>query len=238
MAGLTVQNFLSAATGIALAVAVTRAFARSDAKTIGNFWVDLTRATIYVLLPLSIIVALAYVAPRRAANIAGLGRGDDARRRQAGDRARARSPARKRSSSSAPMAAASSTPMPRIPSRIRMPGRITCRSSPCCWFPPPCPSCSAAWSATCARAGRCSSSCSCCSSPAPCAVYWAEAHGNPLLTQFGIDPAVRQYGRQGAPLRPCHVRPLCGGHDRPFLRRRQCDACLASRRLAVSSRCS
>ena len=62
MAGLTVQNFVSAATGIALAVAITRAFARSGAKTIGNFWVDLTRATLYVLLPLSILVALAYAA--------------------------------------------------------------------------------------------------------------------------------------------------------------------------------
>jgi K+-transporting ATPase ATPase A chain len=61
MAGLAVHNFLSAATGIALALAVTRAFARSGAATIGNFWVDLTRATLYVLLPLSIIVALAFV---------------------------------------------------------------------------------------------------------------------------------------------------------------------------------
>lgn len=62
MAGLTVQNFLSAATGIALAVAVTRAFARSEAKTLGNFWVDLTRTTLYVLLPLAIVVALAFAA--------------------------------------------------------------------------------------------------------------------------------------------------------------------------------
>ncbi|KEQ09348.1 potassium-transporting ATPase subunit KdpA [Pseudorhizobium pelagicum] len=62
MAGLTVQNFLSAATGIALAVAFTRAFARSKVTTLGNFWVDVTRATLYVLLPLSIIVALAFVA--------------------------------------------------------------------------------------------------------------------------------------------------------------------------------
>jgi K+-transporting ATPase ATPase A chain len=62
MAGLTVQNFVSAATGIALAIAVTRAFARSAAKSIGNFWVDLTRATLYVLLPLAILVALAYAA--------------------------------------------------------------------------------------------------------------------------------------------------------------------------------
>ena len=62
MAGLTVQNFLSAATGIALAIAVTRAFARTGAKTIGNFWVDVTRATLYVLLPLSVVVAIAYIA--------------------------------------------------------------------------------------------------------------------------------------------------------------------------------
>jgi K+-transporting ATPase ATPase A chain len=62
MVGLTVQNFLSAATGMAVAIAVTRAFARSTASTIGNFWVDMTRATLYVLLPLSIIVALVFVA--------------------------------------------------------------------------------------------------------------------------------------------------------------------------------
>ncbi|MBD0417060.1 potassium-transporting ATPase subunit KdpA [Oryzicola mucosus] len=62
MAGLTVQNFLSAATGMALAVAVTRALARSKVPTLGNFWVDMTRATLYVLLPLAIVVALAFVA--------------------------------------------------------------------------------------------------------------------------------------------------------------------------------
>jgi K+-transporting ATPase ATPase A chain len=62
MTGLAVQNFLSAATGIALAVAVIRAFTRSGAREIGNFWVDVTRATLYVLLPLSIVVALVYVA--------------------------------------------------------------------------------------------------------------------------------------------------------------------------------
>ena len=62
MAGLAVQNLLSAATGIALAIAGTRAFARSGAKAIGNFWVDVTRATLYVLLPLSIMLALVFVA--------------------------------------------------------------------------------------------------------------------------------------------------------------------------------
>ena len=58
MVGLTTQNFVSAATGIALAIALIRAFARASAKTVGNFWVDLTRCTLYILLPLSIVAAL------------------------------------------------------------------------------------------------------------------------------------------------------------------------------------
>ncbi|HEX5999688.1 MAG TPA: potassium-transporting ATPase subunit KdpA [Hyphomicrobiaceae bacterium] len=62
MAGLTVQNFLSAATGFAIAAALARAFARSGSDTVGNFWVDLTRTTLYLLLPLSLVVALALVA--------------------------------------------------------------------------------------------------------------------------------------------------------------------------------
>jgi K+-transporting ATPase ATPase A chain len=58
MAGLTVHNFVSAATGIAIAVALIRGFARKSTQTIGNFWVDMTRATLYVLLPISIVAAL------------------------------------------------------------------------------------------------------------------------------------------------------------------------------------
>ena len=61
MAGLTVQNFLSAAAGIAIAVAFVRGFARRSASSIGNYWVDLTRLTLYVLLPVSILVALFFV---------------------------------------------------------------------------------------------------------------------------------------------------------------------------------
>ena len=58
MAGLAVQNFLSAATGIAVAIALIRGFARHTVATIGNFWVDVTRCTLYVLLPLSAVLAL------------------------------------------------------------------------------------------------------------------------------------------------------------------------------------
>ena len=61
MAALTTQNFVSAATGIALLIALIRAFARTSANTVGNFWVDLTRATLYVLLPLAVIGALILV---------------------------------------------------------------------------------------------------------------------------------------------------------------------------------
>ena len=58
MLGLTHQNFLSAATGIVLAVALTRGFARASASTVGNFWVDITRCTLYVLLPICIVYGL------------------------------------------------------------------------------------------------------------------------------------------------------------------------------------
>jgi K+-transporting ATPase ATPase A chain len=58
MAGLTHQNFLSAATGIVLAIALIRGFARASARTVGNFWVDITRCTLYVLLPICIAYAL------------------------------------------------------------------------------------------------------------------------------------------------------------------------------------
>ncbi|HVY06984.1 MAG TPA: potassium-transporting ATPase subunit KdpA [Burkholderiales bacterium] len=61
MLALTVQNFMSAALGMAVVVAMVRAFARQGVETIGNFWVDLTRGTLYILLPLSVILALMLV---------------------------------------------------------------------------------------------------------------------------------------------------------------------------------
>jgi K+-transporting ATPase ATPase A chain len=61
MLGLNVQNFLSAAAGMAVLIALLRAFMRKQAATIGNFWVDLTRSTLYILLPLSLVLALVLV---------------------------------------------------------------------------------------------------------------------------------------------------------------------------------
>jgi K+-transporting ATPase ATPase A chain len=60
MGGLTVHNFLSAAAGMGVALALVRGFARSSVKTVGNFWADMTRATLYILLPISIVAALVF----------------------------------------------------------------------------------------------------------------------------------------------------------------------------------
>ncbi|MBE3576009.1 MAG: potassium-transporting ATPase subunit KdpA, partial [Firmicutes bacterium] len=70
MMGLAVQNFLSAATGIAVALALIRGLARHSAQGIGNFWVDLTRSVLWVLLPLSLVLALVLVSQGVVQNLA------------------------------------------------------------------------------------------------------------------------------------------------------------------------
>ena len=71
MLGLTVHNFLSAATGLAMAFALVRGFTRSSATTIGNFWVDVTRVTLYILLPIAFILACIFVAMGVPQTLAG-----------------------------------------------------------------------------------------------------------------------------------------------------------------------
>ena len=68
MLGLTVQNFLSAAMGLAAAMAVIRGFTRKNANEIGNFWVDLTRSVLYLLLPLAIVWVTDICLSRRCAD--------------------------------------------------------------------------------------------------------------------------------------------------------------------------
>src|SRR5450759_5307801 len=72
MAGFTWQNFISAATGISIAVALIRGLTRKEVRTIGNFWVDLTRAWMYILVPISIILALVYVSQGVPQTLAGV----------------------------------------------------------------------------------------------------------------------------------------------------------------------
>lgn len=71
MTGLAVHNFLSAATGIAIAFALIRGFARRESKTIGNFWVDMTKVTLYILMPISIVIALVLIALGMPQTLAG-----------------------------------------------------------------------------------------------------------------------------------------------------------------------
>jgi K+-transporting ATPase ATPase A chain len=71
MLGLTIHNFLSAATGIALAFALFRGFARREMKTIGNFWADMTRVTLYLLLPVCVVIAVFYMASGVPQTLAG-----------------------------------------------------------------------------------------------------------------------------------------------------------------------
>ena len=72
MLGLTIQNFLSAATGIALAFALFRGFARREAKTIGNFWADVTRVTLYLLLPVCVVYSVFLIASGVPQTMAGV----------------------------------------------------------------------------------------------------------------------------------------------------------------------
>ncbi len=71
MFGLTIHNFLSAATGIALAFALFRGFARRSSATIGNFWADMTRVTLYVLLPICVVITIFYIASGVPQTMAG-----------------------------------------------------------------------------------------------------------------------------------------------------------------------
>ena len=78
MLGLTHQNFLSAATGIVLAVALIRGFARTSVRTVGNFWVDITRCTLYVLLPICVPLHAVSGLARHSADARRLRRRDHA----------------------------------------------------------------------------------------------------------------------------------------------------------------
>ena len=130
--GLAVQNFVSAAVGIAIAVALIRGLVRRRADTIGNFWADVTRSTLYVLLPIAFV---ARADPRLAGRPADLRRPRH-RDHPPGRRSRPstsdRSPRRRRSRSWAPTAAASSTPTRPTRSRTR-PRSPTGSSSSSSW---------------------------------------------------------------------------------------------------------
>ena len=201
MAGLTVQNFVSAAAGIAIAFAFVRGFARRSAKTIGNYWADLVRITLYVLLPASIVIALVFVWQGVPQTLGPYVDGDHAGRARSRPSPSARSPRRRRSRCSAPMAAASSTPTRRTRSRTRPPltnliqmlSIFTLGAGLTAMFGRMVGDKRQGWAVFAAMgllflAGV-------------AVAYWSEAQGNPLLTALGVDPVARQHGGQGGALR-------------------------------------
>ena len=153
MLGLTHQNFLSAATGIVLAVALIRGFARASAKTVGNFWVDITRCTLYILIPICVAVCAVPGLAGHAANTWRLCRCDHAGRRQADDRGR---PGRLADRDQDARHQWRRLLQRQCVASVREPDarcRTTCRSSRSSRSAPRSPTCSAAWSATSVRAG-------------------------------------------------------------------------------------
>ena len=226
MAGLTVHNFVSAATGIALAVALVRGFARRSAQTIGNFWVDLTRCVLYILLPVAIVVAWCSSGRACRRTSAPIPRRP---RWKAPSRSspRARWLRRKSSRCWAPTAAASSTPTRRIRSRI--PTALTNLIQMLLIF-----SLGAGLTNVFGRmvgserqgwaifavmfvlffAGV-------------AVAYPAESQGNPAFAAFHVDQIAerhavrRQHGRQGGPLRHRQLGAVHHHHHRCVLRRGQ-----------------
>ena len=131
MAGLAVENFVSAAVGLAVAIALIRGFTRSQTDRIGNFWVDLVRSVVRILLPISILGALVLVALGAVQNFSD---GVTATTLSGGHQVitGARSHPRRSSRSSAPTAAVSTTPIQPTPSRTPTES-ATCSRSSCSW---------------------------------------------------------------------------------------------------------
>ena len=200
MAGLTVQNFVSAATGIAMALALTRAFAPRRRTTVGNFWVDLTRATLYVLLPLVDRRGARLRRDGPAADAQTLRRCDDARRRPADHRAR---PGRQPGGDQAARHQWRRLLQRQRRASVREPDRavqLHRTSSPCSAsragarfaFGQMVGATAQGWAFLAVMVLFLVAGCA--------VIYWAETCGNPMLHALGVDPA-RQHGRQGGPLR-------------------------------------
>ena len=132
MAGLAVQNFASAAVGMAVAVALVRGFARSRTNRVGNFWVDLVRGCVRILLPLAVVATVAPDRRRAWCRTSPTPTHQHADRRHPAPPGRRRSPARRRSRSWAPTAAGPTTPTRRTRSRTRTRSPTSSRSSCCC----------------------------------------------------------------------------------------------------------
>ena len=219
MLGLTHQNFLSAATGIALAVALIRGFSRSSMRTIGNFWVDVTRCTLYVLLPICIVATLFLVWQGMPQTLGAVCRGHDAGRRQADHRGR---PGR--------VSGCDQDAWHQWRRLLQCQRRAPVRESrPRCRISFRCSRSSSLGAALTNVFGRMVGNqrqgwailavMGVLFIAGVAVTYWAEANGTTRHAGAGADR--RQYGRQGSPLRHRRIVAVCGRHYGGLLRRGQ-----------------
>ena len=188
MAGLTVQNFVSAATGIAVAVALIRGFARVSARKIGNFWVDLTRITLFVLLPICVVFALVLIFLGMPQTLAG---SVEATTLEGASQTIATGPVA--SQVAIKMLGTNGGGFFNVNaahrSRTRPRSRTSCRWSRSSCSAPRSPTSSAAWSATSARAGRSSPRWASSSSPASASPTGPRRTATRSIQALGIDGA-------------------------------------------------
>jgi len=154
MAILAWQNFVAAGTGLAVAVALFRGLARGDTRTIGNFWVDLTRGILYVLLPLAVLFGLAFAMQGVPQNLHAISTSPRATAPCSPSRAD-RWRRRRASSCSAETAAASWRRTRRVRTKIRRRTPISCSCSRCCSCPPRSRSRSGGWCRIVVRVTHC-----------------------------------------------------------------------------------
>ena len=228
MAGLTVQNFLSAATGIAIAMAVTRAFSRSKAQTVGNFWVDVTRATLYVLLPLAIIVALVFVAmglPQTLDASVTATTVEGAHQTIALGPVASQEAIKQLGTNGGGFfnvnAAHPFENPTALSNYLNIVAMLSVSAALVYAFGQGVGDRRQGWAFLAATGILLIAGVGC--------IYWAETYGNPILTGLGLDTCTWQHGGQGSSLRPGDDGSLRGGYDGPFRRRRQRDARLVHR---------
>lgn len=153
LAGLCVQNFVSAATGIAVAIALVRGFIGRGEHTIGNFWVDLTRTTLRILMPIAAVAAFLLIVGGAAQNFIGFMHVTGI---AGGDQIIPGGPVASQEAIKATVAASSTATHP-TPSRTPSRGRTCWRSSSSCSSRSRCRAPSERWSRTCVRGARSSS---------------------------------------------------------------------------------
>ncbi len=239
MLGLATHNFWSAAVGLALAIAFVRGIARRETKTLGNFWVDLTRGTLWVLLPISIVFALVLVSQGVVQNLRPYdtvklvepqtSTGTDGKPTTVTTQTIAQGPVASQEAIkmlgtngggffNANSAHPFESPTP-LTNFLQMLSIFLIPAGLCITLGHMVKSPKHGWAVLAAMvvlwfAGTFTS-------------YWAESHGNPAF--HNVDAAVsqtqsagrRQHGRQGSPLRHRQLRPLRHRHHRRQLRRRQ-----------------